>query len=79
MPARHLVDLANYDNPRGMEIIDHPGIQHGNASGLSFVDGHAETKRWRDAPFLTKNPTGRVAANNSKDLIWLMERTSRKK
>lgn len=77
--AYFVVDLANYDNPRGMEIIDHPGIQHGNSSGLSFVDGHAETKRWRDAPFLTPNPTGRVPANNSKDLIWLMERTSRKK
>jgi prepilin-type N-terminal cleavage/methylation domain-containing protein/prepilin-type processing-associated H-X9-DG protein len=77
--AYFVVDLANYDNPRGMEIIDHPGIQHGNSSGLSFADGHAEIKRWRDAPFLTGNPTGRIAANNSKDLLWLMERTSQKK
>jgi prepilin-type N-terminal cleavage/methylation domain-containing protein/prepilin-type processing-associated H-X9-DG protein len=77
--AYFVVDLANYDNARGMEIIDHPGIQHGNSSGLSFADGHAEIKRWRDAPFLTPNPTGRVAANNSRDLLWLMERTSQKK
>ncbi|HYG21712.1 MAG TPA: prepilin-type N-terminal cleavage/methylation domain-containing protein [Verrucomicrobiae bacterium] len=77
--AYFVVDLANFDNPRGMEIIDHPGIQHMNSSGLSFADGHAEIKRWRDAPFLTANPTGRVPANNSADLRWLMERTSQKK
>lgn len=77
--AFFVVDMANADNPRGMQIIDHPGIQHNNGAGLSFADGHAELKRWRDAPFLTPNPTGHVPAPNSSDLQWLMQRTSQKK
>jgi prepilin-type N-terminal cleavage/methylation domain-containing protein/prepilin-type processing-associated H-X9-DG protein len=77
--AFFVVDMVNYDNPRSMEIIDHPGIQHNNSAGLSFADGHAEIKRWRDAPLLTPNPTGRVPAPNSGDLQWLIQRTSQKK
>ncbi|HWQ90846.1 MAG TPA: prepilin-type N-terminal cleavage/methylation domain-containing protein [Clostridia bacterium] len=77
--AYFVVDMANYDNPRSMEIIDHPGIQHNNAAGLSFADGHAEIKRWRDGRFLTPNPTGRVPVPNSDDYRWLMIRTSQKK
>jgi prepilin-type N-terminal cleavage/methylation domain-containing protein/prepilin-type processing-associated H-X9-DG protein len=77
--AYFVVDLVNYNNPRAMQIIDHPGIQHGNAAGLSFADGHAETKRWKDGPFLTPNPTGRVPAPNSTDLQWLIQRTSQLK
>jgi prepilin-type processing-associated H-X9-DG protein len=71
--------MINYANPRAMQIIDHPGIQHNNAVGLSFADGHAEIKKWKDAPFLTPNPTGRVQAPNSVDLQWLMQRTSQPK
>ena len=74
--AFFVVDMEHADNPRAMQIIDHPGIQHNNAVGLSFADGHAEIKRWTDAPLLTPNPTGRVPAPNSKDLQWLMRRTS---
>jgi len=76
--AFFVTDMANYDNPRAMEIIDHPGNQHGNSCGFSFADGHAETKRWRDAPFLVQNPSGRIAAPNSADLQWLLLRTSQK-
>lgn len=77
--AYFVVDLVHYNNIRSMELIDHPGIQHGNSAGLSFADGHAETKHWRDAPLLTPNPTGRVPAPNSADLHWLMLRTSQLK
>jgi prepilin-type N-terminal cleavage/methylation domain-containing protein/prepilin-type processing-associated H-X9-DG protein len=77
--AFFVVDMENYGNPRAMQLIDHPGIQHNNAVGLSFADGHAEIKRWKDAPLLTKNPSGRVAAPNSRDLEWLMERTSQRR
>jgi len=77
--AFFVTDMVNYDNPRAMEIIDHPGNQHANAAGFSFADGHAETKRWRDAPFLIPNPSGRVPAPNSADLQWLLLRTSQKK
>jgi len=77
--AYFVVDMVNYSNPRGMQIIDHPGIQHGNSAGLSFADGHAEAKRWRGPAFLQPKPEGRVPASTPQDkadLGWLMERTS---
>jgi prepilin-type N-terminal cleavage/methylation domain-containing protein/prepilin-type processing-associated H-X9-DG protein len=77
--AFFVVDMVDYDNPRSMQIIDHPGIQHNNATGFSFADGHAELKRWIDSRFLTPNPTGRIPAPGSSDLKWLMDRTSQKK
>jgi prepilin-type N-terminal cleavage/methylation domain-containing protein/prepilin-type processing-associated H-X9-DG protein len=73
-----VVDMANYGNPRGMQWIDYPGIQHNNAAGLSFVDGHAEVKKWVHSATLIKNPSGRTPAVNSPDLLWLMDRTSSK-
>jgi prepilin-type N-terminal cleavage/methylation domain-containing protein/prepilin-type processing-associated H-X9-DG protein len=77
--AFFVVDMRNYDNPGAAQIIDHPGIQHNNSAGLSFADGHAELKRWRDGAFLTPNPTGHIRAPNSRDLMWLMERTSQRR
>ena len=77
--AFFVVDMQNYGNPRAMQVIDHPGIQHNKACGLSFADGHAEIKRWSDAPLLTQDPSGRVPAPSSRDLEWLMERTSERK
>ena len=77
--AFFVVDMINYDNPRAMQIIDYPGIQHNNAAGFSFADGHAEIKKWKDAPFFTRNPDVRIAAPNSSDLQWLMQRTSQRK
>ena len=77
--AFFVVDMVNYGNPRAMQVIDHPGIQHNNACGLSFADGHAEIKKWRDAPMLTKEGNARVPAPSSRDLEWLMERTSERK
>src|SRR5688572_28279052 len=77
--AFFVVDMVNYNNPRAMQIIDHPGIQHNNACGFSFADGHAEVKKWRDEPLIKKNPGSREPAPNSRDLQWLMERTSQPK
>ena len=74
--AFFVVDMQNYGNPRAMQLIDYPGIQHNGAVGLSFADGHAEIKKWRDAPLLTKDASGRTPAPSSRDLEWLMERTS---
>jgi prepilin-type N-terminal cleavage/methylation domain-containing protein/prepilin-type processing-associated H-X9-DG protein len=77
--AFFVVDMVNYENPRAMQIIDHPGIQHNNAAGFSFADGHAELKKWKDAPFFARDPNARANAPNSADLQWLMQRTSQKK
>jgi prepilin-type N-terminal cleavage/methylation domain-containing protein/prepilin-type processing-associated H-X9-DG protein len=82
--AYFVTDMANCDPntmlpTRSAQIIDHPGIQHGNAAGFSFADGHAEIKKWRDAGFLTANPTGRVNVGDVEDMRWLMMRTSQRK
>ena len=76
--AFFVVDMVNYSNPRYMELIDFPGVQHNNAAGFSFADGHAEIKKWRDPAFLKKG-NAREKAPNSRDLLWLMERTSQRK
>lgn len=62
-------------------IIDFPASYHNGAGGLSFVDGHAEIKKWRDPR--TKPPivyTGALQLNVSSpgnpDVIWLSERTT---
>jgi prepilin-type N-terminal cleavage/methylation domain-containing protein/prepilin-type processing-associated H-X9-DG protein len=76
--AFFVVDMVNYGNGRYMELIDFPGVQHNNSAGFSFADGHAEIKKWRDPAFLKKG-NAREKAPNSRDLMWLMERTSQRK
>jgi prepilin-type processing-associated H-X9-DG protein len=41
----------------GTSINDRPAVNHGQSSSFSFVDGHAELHKWRDA-FITINGTG---------------------
>jgi prepilin-type N-terminal cleavage/methylation domain-containing protein/prepilin-type processing-associated H-X9-DG protein len=56
-----------------------PGSLHGNSCGVSFVDGHAEIHKWVDPkttqPVTYKTYLQNVTVSNSKDLIWLAERT----
>src|ERR1043165_38172 len=35
---------------------DYPATYHGNAGSLSFADGHAEIRKWKDPLVLAKNP-----------------------
>jgi prepilin-type N-terminal cleavage/methylation domain-containing protein/prepilin-type processing-associated H-X9-DG protein len=61
--------------------VDCPASYHNNAGGLSYADGHAEIKKWRDpavlaqpnAPFFDPVETGAV------DLKWLQERSTASK
>ena len=53
--------IAYADRPN-----DRPAVNHGNSSSFSFVDGHCELHRWRDA-FLTPNGIGPI------DLHWLAD------
>jgi prepilin-type processing-associated H-X9-DG protein len=65
---------------------DMPASYHNRAGGLSFVDGHAEIKRWLDprtSPPVKKNSnvfatTGLIPSPNNRDIIWLQERATRK-
>jgi prepilin-type N-terminal cleavage/methylation domain-containing protein/prepilin-type processing-associated H-X9-DG protein len=63
------------DPSRTEEWVDIPATYHNGAGGLSFADGHAETKKWRDSNILKF--TGLPARDpSSSDLQWLRDRTS---
>jgi prepilin-type N-terminal cleavage/methylation domain-containing protein/prepilin-type processing-associated H-X9-DG protein len=59
--------------------IDIPASYHNGAAGLSFADGHAETKKWRDSHVTSCNappPTGVQQDSATGDLVWLQSRSS---
>jgi prepilin-type N-terminal cleavage/methylation domain-containing protein len=59
---------------------DIPASYHGQSGALSFADGHAEIKRWRDASIrdrpVTQTGYGQGSAAGGADLLWLQERTT---
>ncbi len=57
---------------------DVPATYHNGAGGLSFADGHAEIKRWRDKNVLSAKSTDAPRDSSSDDLPWLQERSSSK-
>jgi prepilin-type processing-associated H-X9-DG protein len=62
------------------KIIDFPASYHNSAAGLSFADGHAEIRRWKDPrtiqPVKLTNMPLNVESRNNKDMLWLSDRTS---
>jgi prepilin-type N-terminal cleavage/methylation domain-containing protein/prepilin-type processing-associated H-X9-DG protein len=69
-------------NMDAQTIYHYPGNYHGTRSNFSFVDGHAETHRWKDRQFNNPLPeptnwhdhTGNPARSSSQgDLVWLKE------
>jgi prepilin-type N-terminal cleavage/methylation domain-containing protein len=73
--------------PSFTTYVDLPAAYHNRAGGLSYADGHAETKKWRDkyiynASLTGAAPFGPADANvppvppGYGDLRWLQERTS---
>ena len=67
--------------PIGGLWYDYPAVYHCNAGGLSFADGHAEIKKWRDK-YVLKPPSPIATTRKdpaSMDLDWLVERTTVKK
>ena len=70
------------ENAAAARIIDFPASFHNGAGGISFSDGHAEIRKWRDPR--TRPPVHydnslqlNVASPNNQDMIWLAERTTR--
>ncbi len=57
---------------------DVPATYHNNANGISFADGHAEIKRWKDAAILGRKVTavGVAPQDGGKDWTWLKERAT---
>ena len=58
---------------------DLPASRHAGSGTLSFADGHVESRRWVDPrtrlPVQGKRFYG-LAANNSKDVLWLWLRST---
>lgn len=82
------VDMTGFPDKPNLTLFngDMPASYHNRAGGLSFVDGHAEIKRWLDprtTPPVKKNSTwtrtaGHIPSPNNSDIIWLQERATRR-
>jgi len=69
-------------DPNATVWWDVPASYHNGAGGLSFADGHAEIKRWRDQGLLhlAGVPSGGLPRDpNSTDLSWLQEKSTSRK
>jgi len=64
----------------GANWTDVPASTHNGAGGFSFVDGHAEIKKWLDpnttAPVRRVNPCPDNGKNSPRDIVWMQQRTS---
>jgi prepilin-type N-terminal cleavage/methylation domain-containing protein/prepilin-type processing-associated H-X9-DG protein len=60
--------------------IDKPATYHNSAGGLSFADGHAEIKKWKDDNLIGYNgtPAGDLPTTSPDpgDLAWLQQRST---
>lgn len=63
--------------PGRWQIGNLPARFHGDASGISFADGHSELKRWRDER-TRRAPAPLSPSPNNPDVEWLMERATAK-
>jgi len=73
---------SDLENKRGQQtLVDFPASYHHGAANLTFADGHAESRRWRDpqtTPPLVRGELLQlnVATPDNPDAVWLQERTS---
>src|SRR6478736_3045 len=59
-----------------LQWVDYPASYHNKAGGLSFADGHAEIRKWKDQTVL-KPPLNNVRSYSSAgDLTWISQRTT---
>jgi prepilin-type N-terminal cleavage/methylation domain-containing protein/prepilin-type processing-associated H-X9-DG protein len=65
--------LIQPDKPGSWADQDIPAGYHNNSGGLSYADGHAQTKKWKDSKIL-KNTA--LNAPDSFDLMWMAEHTT---
>src|SRR5581483_312320 len=69
-------------DPNATVWWDVPASYHNNAGGLSFADGHAEIKRWKDRNLLGLNapvPAGGLTPDDPNgDLRWLQDHSTRR-
>jgi prepilin-type N-terminal cleavage/methylation domain-containing protein/prepilin-type processing-associated H-X9-DG protein len=77
-----MVEDPSDPSPVKPEWIDGPAVYHDGACGISFIDGHAEIKKWRDPVLLavnsmndTQNWNG-AAPKYEPDVFWLANRST---
>ena len=83
-----LIDMTGWDEAPELTQwqVDLPGSYHGNAGGLSFSDGHSETRRWVDPRTMPPLRQGQswtdsgyfLLQPNNRDIRWLQERSTRR-
>jgi prepilin-type N-terminal cleavage/methylation domain-containing protein/prepilin-type processing-associated H-X9-DG protein len=63
------------------EWVDIPACYHNSAGGISFADGHAEIRKWKDPAVTAQNnpPFTLSQQNPPTDLKWLQDRSTAKK
>jgi prepilin-type processing-associated H-X9-DG protein len=75
------VDMDGFPNqPESLTLLDMPASYHNQTGGISFVDGHAEIKRWQDprtTPPLDSGNASIKPSPNNQDIIWLQQRATR--
>lgn len=78
-----VIDMRGWpDAPGQTGLYDLPASYHHRAGGLSFADGHAEIKRWRDNRTMPPLVTGglirdKFSSPNNSDVQWLQQRATR--
>jgi len=80
------IDMTGFPNQPNLTQFggDVPASYHNGAGGVSFVDGHSEIRRWRDAR--TVSPLrqganwmfGPIPSPNNPDIEWMQERATRR-
>ncbi len=81
--CQFIVGMEGYDpsSAGSLRIIDYPAAYHSTAATISFADGHAELRRWRDPRTAPAPKPGQliplnVPSPNNRDVNWLQARTS---
>ena len=63
-------------DPTANKWMDTPASYHGEAGSLSFADGHAEIKKWRDENMIKATGFDVTPQAGTTDLQWLQERST---
>ncbi len=70
-------------NPQDLNgWVDLPASYHNGAGGFNFVDGHSEIKKWLEPSTRVKvkySQYNGFAAPKSRDIAWILERSSAKR
>jgi prepilin-type N-terminal cleavage/methylation domain-containing protein/prepilin-type processing-associated H-X9-DG protein len=81
-----MVEDPTEPNENNPEWVDCPASYHTGACGISFCDGHAQIKSWRDKTVLSQTdmavkststwPPANTASQYLPDILWITSRTT---